>query len=151
MGCFVVTTNFSIKNDDENMLCTRISSMYIYVCVSRCFRLNKIMLAQPFVSALSTANRFRMQTSHFIVNQVKRDHLKFSQLWVRYVAATNCCQSISFFSSVHPFHALFSLKFSTFVYRHTLTFNWLSISIQYFVHKIQSLEHEQSRAYAQSY
>lgn len=36
-----------------------------------------------------------------------------------------------------------SFKFCTFsVHRYTLTFNWLSISIQYFVHKIQSREHE---------
>lgn len=48
------------------------------------------------------------------------------------------------FAHSPPLHCLLRFIFCTNVnrYRYTLTFNWLPISIQYFVHKIQSLEHE---------
>lgn len=78
------------------------------------------MLAQPFVSAFSTANRFRMQTSHFIVNQVK-DRLEiFSMVRVR-------CGAVSLYFSLHLLLELFLLN----SVRLCLSIQWHSIDCQF--------------------
>ena len=87
------------------------------------------MLAQPFVSALSTANRFRMQTSHFIVNQTKNKR-SFEIFWTdasKFVMLY-CHESLSvYFLSAH--------LYSTSILWHSIDcqflFNILSIKFNH--------------------
>lgn len=156
VGCFVVTTNFSIKNDDENMLCILISFDSLSICsvfVSRCFCLNKIMLAQPFVSALKHSESISYANIAFHRQPSKRTIWKFcsivSSLCYRYeLLSVYFPRSISLLLSI--FFALNSLEFCTFV-----SIRWHSIDCQ-FLFNILSIKFNHSNmsehwAYAKSY